>query len=276
MTIMKTTTVLPQFFWDLMSLSRTSFAPSSYLKYKDYLLTPHGFFWTGLLLHHRIRHHRFQHHQDPLLPITIGTHHHHHLRPRHLHIGLDPPASRGQQPKPTAPPVPPSLLTHLQPMVRETLNGLAVPFVFRHHLDLVQRLAVESDQHLARVRHHVQSHDPCCLLHFRHQRPRHRTQELSSSPFDPTKTDATIPVVCFLLYVRSTVAPFDPPPSPGHQPKLTAPPALSSHSDPESSSSAAGRFPTRPCHRRRLFSSPTCQLQIRVRLTLSPTHLLIA
>ncbi|KAK7290913.1 hypothetical protein RIF29_05692 [Crotalaria pallida] len=60
----------------------------------------------------------------------------------------------------------------------------------------------------------------------------------------------------------------------GHQPKPTAPPAPPSHSDPESSFSAAGRFPTLPCRRRRrLFSSPTCQLQIRIRLTLSPTHL---
>lgn len=67
------------------------------------------------------------------------------------------------------------LFAHAQPVFREALHRLAVTLVFWNLLDLLQRLAVESDQHLPRVRHHLQPHDPRRSLNLRHQRPRHRT-----------------------------------------------------------------------------------------------------
>jgi hypothetical protein len=69
------------------------------------------------------------------------------------------------------------LVAHLEPLRGEALHGLPVALVLRHRLDLLQRLRVQPDQHLPRVRHHIQPHDPRRLFHPRQEWPCDRPQE---------------------------------------------------------------------------------------------------
>lgn len=57
------------------------------------------------------------------------------------------------------------LLTDLEPVLGEGLNGFAVALVLGDGLDLLERARVEPDKHLPRVGHHVEAHDTRRLLH---------------------------------------------------------------------------------------------------------------
>jgi hypothetical protein len=56
------------------------------------------------------------------------------------------------------------LLADLEPVLGEGLDGLAVALVLGDGLDLLERARVEPHEHLPRVGHHLEAHDPRRLL----------------------------------------------------------------------------------------------------------------
>lgn len=85
------------------------------------------------------------------------------------------------------------LLADLEAVAGEGLDGLAVALVLGDGLDLLEGAGVEADEHLPRVGHHLQPHDPRRLLHgARRPQRRHPSPAAQDPPQEHPAATAVV------------------------------------------------------------------------------------